>query len=65
MIRFILKRKTQDTYNEMLTDDFETVLLDVPELEALLTRGGCSNGGPGYDQTTLAGVEIVAQEKAQ
>lgn len=57
MIRFILKRKTQDTYNGMQGESYETILLDVPELEALLIRGGC--GEQGYDQTDLLGAEIV------
>jgi hypothetical protein len=47
----------------METDDFETLLLEVPELEALLLRGG--SGGPGYDRTILLGAELVSVSAAK
>ena len=61
MIRFILKRRMDNSY-DCVTAKFETVDVDVPELEALLRRGGQGVGGPGYDITELFGVEVLAAQ---
>lgn len=57
MLRFILKRETNNENIGYCGTGYDTILLDVPELETLLTRGGCGEGG--FDETTLIGVEVV------
>lgn len=57
MLRFILRRKTRDEYNGGFEhESFETIEINVPELESLLTRGG--SGPSGYDATSLVGIEV-------
>lgn len=56
-IRFILKRRVQDTHTGLRSSSHQTIDLDVPELEALLTAGG--QGPAGYDVSELAGVEVL------
>ena len=57
MIRFIIKRHYRAAFTGVSTQDFETVEIDVPELERILTGGGYSEDG--HDIRELAGVEIV------
>jgi hypothetical protein len=57
MIRFIIKHRFQDNYSGATGESFQTILLDVPELEAALKRGG--HGPSGFERYDLAGVEIV------
>lgn len=64
MIRFILKRRMDNSY-DCVSAHFETVDVDVPELEAMLRRGGQNIGGPGYDITELVGVEVLPPAPAQ
>jgi hypothetical protein len=54
MVRFILNRKHDDGHGATW-EGYETLDIDVPELECALTRGG---RGSGYDITQLVGVEI-------
>lgn len=63
MIRFIIKRRMDNSY-DCVTSHFETLAVDVPELEAMLRRGGQGEGGPGYDISELVGVEIFAAQVA-
>ena len=63
MIRFILKRKYHNEYNDMRSSHHETILCDVPELEAAMCRGGSSENG--YDVTEFVGMSIEdAPQKA-
>lgn len=57
MIRFIINRKYKDQWNGQEDQSYETVDIDVPELERILTSGGFSERG--YDQRTLQGVEVL------
>lgn len=57
MIRFIIKRRIDNMY-DCVTENFETLDVDVPELEEALKRGGKMIGGPGYDISELVGVEV-------
>lgn len=63
MLRFIIKRHQGDAYSGLNETAFFTVDADVPELEAMLTRGGM--GGPSFDAYTLTGVEILRVESAE
>ena len=56
MIRFIIKRKVLDRNSECESERFETLDVDVPELEAVLLRGG--TGMSAHDISHLVGVEI-------
>lgn len=57
-LRLILQRRVDNSY-DCVTAKFETLDVDVPELERRLRRGSVSRGGPGYDVTELVGVEIL------
>ena len=56
MLRLILKRKLSVRHSGLQSEHFETVDIGVPELQALLLRGG--SGMEEYDFTHLVGVEI-------
>jgi len=56
VIRFIIKRKVLDRHSECESERFETLDVDVPELEAVLLRGG--TGMNEHDISHLVGVEI-------
>lgn len=58
MLRFIIKREIKDGYNGLVLSDFETLDLDVPSLESILTGGGFSENS--YDRSSLVGVEVLA-----
>lgn len=57
MIRFIIRRKIKDQWNGLEEEVFETIDIDVPELEAALIGGGISENG--YDIRVLLGCEIL------
>lgn len=57
MIRFIIKRH-MDNARTVGTSTFETIDVDVPELEAALTGGGHDFAGS-YDLRELVGVEVL------
>lgn len=57
MIRFIIKRRFQDNYSGAVGEAFVTLLLDVPELQAEIDRGGY--GPSGHDLSELVGIELV------
>jgi hypothetical protein len=59
-LRFILNRNISEPYSQAHMTSIETILLDVPELERLLRRGGY---GAGHDITSLLGVEVVEEPK--
>ena len=63
MLRFIIKRDVKDGCNGLTTSGFETVDIDVPELERILLGGGFSERG--YDCRELAGVEILASREVK
>jgi hypothetical protein len=54
MIRFIISRSRRDAVSGAEWQDFETVDVDVPALEARLGGG---HGESGYDISTVIGVE--------
>lgn len=56
-LRFIIKRRAQDPHTGLRSSGHQTIDLEVPELEALLTSGG--QGPAGYDVCELAGVEVL------
>jgi hypothetical protein len=53
MLRIILKRQIKE--GGLLSEGFETMDVDMPELEEKLKRGGFSENS--YDYTTLVGIE--------
>ncbi|MCP1117008.1 hypothetical protein [Robbsia andropogonis] len=59
MIRFIIKRRSFDQHIDLNTETFYTVDCDVPELEAVLSRGG--HGPSGFEMHDLFGVEILSK----
>lgn len=61
MLRFIIKRH-MDNGRSVGTATYETLLIDVPELERALTQGGYDFAGS-YDIRELVGVEFVMAEK--
>ena len=60
MLRFILKRKYFDCHNDYNSCHYETLSVDVPELENKLTNGGY--GPQGYDVTELIGVSVESKK---
>lgn len=64
MLRFIVKRRTNDCYSGAMFSNLQTIDVDVPALESALDRGGY--GEQGYDLTELVGVEVLraAPQKA-
>lgn len=63
MLRFILKREVKDGFNGLVSEGYQTLDLNVPELETALQQGGFSETA--YDQTTLIGVEIRSNDAAK
>ena len=63
MIRFIIKRH-MDNGRTVGTAYFETIDVDVPELEGALTGGGHDHGGS-YDVRELVGVEVLTTAGAK
>lgn len=57
MLRFIIRRRYKDQWSGLEDDGFETVDIDVPELERILTSGGF--GEHSWDIRSLAGVEVL------
>lgn len=57
MLRFIIKRIVHHEDGPYHAEFFETVDIDLPILESLLTRGGGGDGG--YDESHLVGVEVL------
>lgn len=57
MLRFIIRRRWKDQWSGLDDDGFETVDIDVPELEQILCAGGF--GEKSYDMRSLAGVEVL------
>lgn len=58
VIRFIIRRQWRDKYSGCGSDGFETIDIDVPELERILTDGGYGEGH--FDMRSLAGAEVLA-----
>ncbi len=56
MIRFILKRRTKEEHSGLEEEHFETLEIDVPELEKRIENSG--RGLLGYDIILLEGIEI-------
>jgi hypothetical protein len=61
MIRFIIKRNFRPQFCGGEAISYETVDIDVPELERILLGGGY--GPDGHDMRELAGVVIIPDEK--
>lgn len=60
MIRLILKRYTADRFSGAEREEFETLDIDCPQLEKVLTRGGYDQSS--YDYTLLQGAEVLRKE---
>ena len=61
MIRFILTRRFSDTHIDMgEIKTFITVDADVPELEAMLSRGGYGNAG--FEFISVTGCEVLSPQ---
>jgi hypothetical protein len=58
MLRFVLKRKTNDVYSGAVFSTVFTIDANVPDLESALSRGGYG-AEQGYDLTELVGVEVL------
>ena len=61
MLRIIIQRKMLDRYSGLATDELETLDIDCPELERVLTGGGFSEGH--YDYRKAIGVEVLPQQQ--
>lgn len=61
MLRLIIRRRMKDSHNGLESEGFETVDMEVPELEQILLGGGMSDSG--YDVRELAGVEVLTPNK--
>lgn len=59
MLRFIIRRRCKDRATGLETEGFETVDIEVPELERIITGGGFAEDG--YDDRELAGVEVLRE----
>ena len=57
MVRLIFKRTWQDNISGSRSESFETVDMDIPVIEEILSAGGF--GESGFDRTDLIGVEIL------
>ena len=57
MLRFIIQNQREDGRLGVGFVDYYTLDIDVPELEAALTRGG--HGEMGFDRHSLVGVEVL------
>jgi hypothetical protein len=60
MLRFILRRETYSTVDELRTSDLFTVDAEVQALEDALCAGG--RGEAGFDRTELVGVEVLPKK---
>jgi hypothetical protein len=56
MIRFVLRRHTADRHSGAKRSEIETLDVECPELEKVLTRGGYDQDS--YDFTLLEGAEV-------
>ena len=63
MLRFIIKRDIKDGYSGLLDSGFETLDVDVPDLERALLGGGFSEKS--YDHRSLVGVEVLPDDRTQ
>lgn len=59
MLRVIISRTTRDSVSGAEWQRFETIDIDVPELEARLAGGF---GETGYDIPHVVGIEILRDE---
>jgi hypothetical protein len=57
MLRFVIKRTIHHEDMQYHTEMLQTIDLDLPEIEYILTRGGSGNGG--FDESQLVGVEVL------
>lgn len=57
MLRFIIIRRQKDAISGAEWEGHQTVDIEVPGLEAILTGGGY--GENGYDNRELLGVEVL------
>lgn len=57
MLRFIIRRQWKDGYSGAEGEHFQTLDIDVPELQDALTAGGY--GEQGFDMPSLVGVEVL------
>jgi len=57
MLRFIVQKHEYDFNSCLDRREIFTILVDVPELEAMLVRGG--RGEMGFESWQLLGAEVV------
>jgi hypothetical protein len=57
MIRFFIRRKFRDAISGLESDELESITIDCPQVEAVLTSGGY--GENGYDHRQVVGAEVV------
>lgn len=60
MLRVILRRRHKDRCTGLESAGYQTVDIDVPEIEEILRGGGVAEDG--YDVRELAGIEILPIE---
>lgn len=63
MIRIIIRRRMLSRMSTLATNELETLDVDCPELEAVLTGGG--QGPDQYDYREVAWVEVLPKETGQ
>lgn len=61
MIRLVVQSHEHDFNSGMERKDFHTIVVDIPELEAMLNRGG--KGEMGFESWQLLGAEIIHEVK--
>jgi hypothetical protein len=62
-LRAIISHRMRDPVSLADWETFETLDFDCPALEAILTRGGLSDGA--YDISTIHGIEVRARAAGQ
>lgn len=59
MLRFIIEKHEYDFNSGLERKDYRTILIDLPEMEDILSKGG--RGECGFESWKLIGVEIVEE----
>lgn len=62
MLRFVVRRRWRDSISGSSGEMLETIVADVPALEAYMTRGG--HGEEGFEIGELVGVEVIKNDKS-
>lgn len=59
MLRAIIRNKVKDKYSGGEWENIETIDVNCPELESILSSGGYGDGG--YQIAQLVGIEVLKQ----